>query len=274
MQPKILFLGTGGDSVVVGKQRRSSGGIIIRVEGYQFLLDPGPGALVKAKEFGVNLRDTTAILVTHAHMNHANDLNAVVSAMTYDGLDRKGVVISTESVIDGSIQDEIRPVLTNHATECVERVINVRAGQKVGIENIEIHALKTIHKDPHNVGFKFFTPNFILSYSSDTDYSPEIAEQYKGSDIILLNVVYPGDIKSKENLTMADAAKIIDKAQPKVCIITHFGNKLLDRDPIYEARELQKETGVQIIAAVDGLELHPTSYSANLKQKTLNLYNP
>jgi len=42
--PSIIFLGTGGDEYVVGKQLKGSGGIIVRVEGYQFHIDPGPAA--------------------------------------------------------------------------------------------------------------------------------------------------------------------------------------------------------------------------------------
>ena len=52
---RIIFLGTAGSTAVVSKQLRASGGIIIQVEDLQFHLDPGPGALVKAKEYGVNL---------------------------------------------------------------------------------------------------------------------------------------------------------------------------------------------------------------------------
>lgn len=272
MQPKIIFLGTGGDITVVGRQRRASGGIAIRVEGYQFMLDPGPGTLVKARDFGVNIRSTTAVLVSHSHLTHSNDLNAVISAMSYDGLDRKGVVIAAESVINGSVHDEIRPVLTNHAAECVERVISLKPEQRVGIETIEIHALKTKHQDSTNIGFKFFTPQFVLSYSSDTGYSSDIAEQYKNSDILVLNVVNPKEDRSKENLNVEDCIKILNKTKPRMCVMTHFGNRMLDSDPIYQAREIQRETGVQVIAATDGMEISPTSYSAQLRQKTLNLY--
>ena len=48
---------------------------------------------------------------------------------------------------------------------------------------------------------------------------------------------------------------------------------MLDADPIYEAREIQKQTGVQVIAAEDGMAIDPLSYSADLKQRTLNLYS-
>ena len=70
MKDRILFLGTGGDEFVVSKQIRASGGIILNTEGYQFHIDPGPGALVQAKKHDVNFRETTAVIVTHSHINH------------------------------------------------------------------------------------------------------------------------------------------------------------------------------------------------------------
>lgn len=275
MASNILFLGTGGDSVVVGKQRRGSGGIVISAEGYQFHLDPGPGALVRAKELGVNLRGNTAVLVSHNHINHANDVNAVISAMTYDGLDRAGVLICAESVVDGyeKKNHSVPGFLMPKSKDSVERVIKLKSTQKVGIEDIEIHALKTNHLDPHCIGFKFFTSDFVLSYSSDTAYAPYIANEYKGSDIIILNVVHPAGEKSSINLSTDDAIKIISKVKPKMAVMTHFGNKMLEHDPIYEIRKIQKETGTQVIAAKDGLSIDPISYSAQMKQRTLNLYS-
>ena len=69
-----------------------------------------------------------------------------------------------------------------------------------------------------------------------------------------------------------EVKKTAKKAKPKLAVLTHFGNKLMNTNPIYEARDIQKETGVQVIAAEDGMNIDPVSYSANLKQKTLNLY--
>jgi len=273
MQSKILFLGTGGDSAVVGRMRRAAGGIIVHVDGFQFHIDPGPGALVKAKEYGINLRENTCILVSHGHLNHNSDLNAVISAMTYNGLDRKGVIIASKSVVEGTPGPRpISPVLATFFKNCVERVIMVHKGQKVGIESIEIHTLETYHNDETAIGFKMYTPSFTLAYSADTGYSPEFADQYENVDILILNCVHPGDVKSKYNLTAESVEKLIIKSKPRLCILTHFGNKFLDEDPIYQAREIQKKTGVQVIAAVDGLEIEPTSYAANAKQKTLSTY--
>jgi len=272
--PSIIFLGTAGDEFVVGKQLRASGGIIIRVEGYQFHLDPGPGALVRARQMGINLRENTAVLVSHSHINHCNDVNAVIAAMSHNGFDVNGVLISNMTFANGSEEAKMPPLLTKFHRNCVERIIAAKPGQRIGIENVEIQTLKAFHEDPNAMGFKLITPKFTLSYSGDTGYNKELIEQYKRSDILVLNVVYPKGAGKKDsnNLNIDDAVKIIDKVQPKLAVITHFGKDMVNADPINEARELQRATGVQILAATDGLTINPVSYSADAKQKTLGVY--
>lgn len=271
MSSKIVFLGTAGDSVVIGKQWRSSGGIIISIGDLQFVLDPGPGTLVKACQYGVNIRETSAVLVSHAHLNHAHDLNAIITGMTYNDLDKHGVVVANSTVVNG-IEDKVSPAFSIYHRKCVEKVIVMEAGKKLGIENVEVHAIPALHSDPNTIGFKFFTPDFVLSYSSDTGYSPKLAEYYAKSDILILNVVLPTGEKSNNLLSTDDAIKIIAKAKPKLAIITHFGAKMLNADPIQEARKITSETRVQTVAATDGLTINPVSYSAAMRQKTLNLY--
>jgi ribonuclease BN (tRNA processing enzyme) len=272
--PSIIFLGTGGDEFVVGKQMRGSGGLVIQVEGYQFHIDPGPGAVVRAQQAGINLRENTAVLVSHAHINHCTDVNAVVAAMSHNGFDVNGVLISNETFVNGSEEARMPPLLTDFHKNCVERVIVAKPNQRIGIETVEIQTLKAFHKDPNAMGFKFITPRFTLTYTGDTKYSKELIEQYKRSDILVLNLVYPKDAKEKDpdNLCFEDAVKILEKTQPKLAIITHFGKKMLNADPIDEARELQKATGIQVLAATEGMSLNPLSYSADAKQKTLNVY--
>jgi len=266
MEPKILFLGTGGDIAVTSKQTRASGGIVIQVDDCQFHIDPGPGALIQAARHGINVRDHTAILVSHAHLWHCNDVNALIAAMTLNGIDKHGVLVASESFLKSGF-------LTDFHKDCVEKIIAAKPGKKIGIENIEVRALETEHTDKETVGFKFFTPKFILIYTSDTKYKKELIDQYKKADILILNHTYPFKTKKPKTLSSDDIVKIIKKAKPKLAILTHFGKKLLNINPIYEAREIQKQTGVQVIAAEDGTAIDPLSYSADLKQKTLNLYS-
>lgn len=273
MQSGIIFLGTAGDGFVVGKQLRASGGIIIQDGGYQFHLDPGPGALVKAKEFGVNLRETTAVLVSHAHLNHYNDMNAVLGAMSHNGLDVKGVLVASESIL-GNEEKGLPSHVTKFHKKCVEKSLTAYPGKRIGIENVEIQTFGVEHSDAFAVGFKLFMPNFVLTYPGDTKYSKELVEFCTKSDILILNTVFPRGTEQKErnNLTVDDTIKILQKAKPQLAILTHFGRKMLAADPLYESREVQKATGIQVLAATDGMVVNPLSYAASARQKTLQLY--
>ena len=149
-----------------------------------------------------------------------------------------------------------------------EKIILLEPGKRVGIENIEIVGLPTQHLDPDAIGFKFYTPYFVLSYSSDTKYYKDLVQAYEGSDILILNVTMPGEEKS-DKLNVEGAIKLISQVKPRLVIITHFGLKMIKQDPIIQAREIQRRTGIQTIAAKDGMAITPGTYSAKSRQKTL-----
>jgi ribonuclease BN (tRNA processing enzyme) len=262
--PKLIFLGTGGDSVVVGKQIASAGGFILQAEDNQFHLDPGPGALAKAGSYGINLRSNVAVMVSHNHLNHASDINAVISAMTLGGLDRKGVLIAAKSAYEETpgMTPYLNPFFKNH----LEKDIIVESGKKLGINEIEVHATRTRHSDEHNVGFKFYTPKFNLGYTSDTAYSTDLVEDFSGMDVMVLNCLDPSGKKTVGHLNTDDCAMLLSEIKPKVAILTHFGIKMIDADPMTEARNLQRKTGVHIISAKDGFSFNPVSYTINQKQ--------
>lgn len=267
----IIFLGTGGDSYVVGKQLRASGGIILQIDDEQFHIDPGPGALSMASHTGVNLRANTAVFLSHNHLNHCNDVNAVIDAMTYGGFDRKGVLVGNLSSISGA--ENQRPFLQERYKNFMERFIVLEEGRKVGINNLEIEAIKAKHSDPHAIGFRFMTPEYTITYSGDTSYNAEIASNYDNSNVLILNVPHLKKEEGKDNLSKEDAIKMISRVKPRLAIITHFGMNFLKSDPIYEVREIQKETNVQVIAAKDGMVINPLSYSIEQGQKTLYKYD-
>ncbi len=219
-----------------------------------------------AKSCGINLRANTAVFVSHNSLNHANDINAVISAMTYDGFDKRGILVANNNSINSSEKDT--PYLREFYKNCLERFIVLEADQKVAINDVEIKALKSLHSDKP-IGLKFFTPLYTITYSSDTKYNIEVAEQYKNSNILILNVPFLKKDKEQRCLSKEDAIKIINHVKPKLSIITHFGSDFLKADPMYEIRDIKRETGCQIIAAVDGMVINPVSYAAEQGQRTL-----
>lgn len=185
--------------------------------------------------------------------------------MTYSGLDKQGVLIANQTSINGT--ENYVPVVNKYHRNLLERFITVNRNQRIGINEIEIQAITARHSEPNSIGFKFFTPSFTLTYSSDTVYAVDIVEQYMNSNILILNV--PNVKKSEHNLCTEDAIKIIKKVNPRLAIITHFGYEMIKADPLYEIREIQKQTKVQTLAAKDGMVINPVSYSASAGQKTL-----
>jgi ribonuclease BN (tRNA processing enzyme) len=189
--------------------------------------------------------------------------------MTLNGLDSHGVLIAPESVINGT--EHIKPVLHTHFANHLEKIITAQPNRKIALENIEVQPFFAKHSDLHALGFRIFTPEFVLAYTGDANYTSDLGEACAGADILVVNCQHPGKTKDP-GLCSSDVVKLLKKANPKLCIITHFSQKMLDSKPLYEARGIKLQTGVQVIAAEDGMTIDPASYSAEMKQKTLNLF--
>ncbi|MCD4666550.1 MBL fold metallo-hydrolase [archaeon] len=269
MDSQIYFLGTAG-SDAMQSQLRSSAGIILKLDGFQIHIDPGPGTLTRAKDYGINLKHTDLILVSHNHLTHCNDMNALIEAMTYSGLDKRGILIGDEATIYGSNFD--KPILTRKHTTYLEKINSLKVGERINLGTIKIQGLKTKHSAEYGIGFKIFTDKFILTYTGDTSYFSGLKEEYLDSNILIANTVKPFNSKDEHNLNSEDVVKIVNDVKPQLTIITHFGKQMLSAQPTYEAREIQRLTKIQTIAAKDGFAIDPVSYSPKLRQKMLDRY--
>ncbi len=263
MQPKIVFLGTAGDNIVMGKQIRSSGGFIVIVDDNQFHIDPGPGALARAADYNINPRNNVGVVVTNSSLIRCNDANAVIDGMTLSGMDVKGVLVGNEESVNRCIKEEYKTM--------VEKSIVLRAGQRVGINEVEIIATHTKSKDSTAIGLKFLTTKFVLGYSSDTGFEKRLIEEFKGVDIMVFNVPNTTE-KDEYSLNVDDVIRLVNDIKPKLTIVTGFGVKVINENPIEVAREIQKKTKIETIAAKDGLVINPVSYSVTLRQRTLNIF--
>ena len=268
---EITFLGTAGGSIAVNKQLRASGGIILRAGGIQFHLDPGPGALLKSRDYGVNIRGNNVLLCSHNHLSHCNDMNIIIDAMTHSGIDKLGIVIGSKSVLQGREND--RPYVTRKHRQRVSKILALEPGNVVKFgNNVELRTIKTKHSDESAVGFKIFCDKFVVGYSGDTAYFEGLVAELRGSDILILNVLRPFGYKDENNLSSDDAVRIIKEVKPNLAIITHFGQKMLEQNPIYQAREIQRLTNIQTIAARDGMSINPNTYSVSLKHRNLQIH--
>ncbi|HLP80197.1 MAG TPA: MBL fold metallo-hydrolase [Acidobacteriota bacterium] len=265
MVTRIVFLGTAGDSIVMGKQLRASGGIYFEHESLKLLINPGPGTLVRAKQFDIALREIDGVLVTHSSILSSNDVNATVDAITNGGLDKKGVVVSTPAALDGSAT--ISPLLSSSSVANLEKIVRLNIGDKVALNDIEIMPTPTQHSDPSRIGFMLICPEVKISYVGDSAYAKKLVRAHAQTDVLIVNL--PNLTAKTDSMGVAEATQLISEIQPGIAIITGFGIKVVEADILNIVRNIQQQTKVQTVAAKDGLSIDPQSYVKLTEQTKL-----
>lgn len=251
-QDFLKFLGTAGARFVVSRQLRASGGLWLSLGGEEILIDPGPGSLVRCFSSRPKLDPSklNGVILTHRHLDHSNDVNIIIEAMTEGGKNRKGYLFAP--------RDAFAPpdaVVQSYVCSFLERIEYLEEGKKIHRPSF-ILEMPVRHKHPvETYGLRFLLPYGSLSLIADTAFFPALIDHYRGSDILILNVVIFQEHVDRNicHLNFNQAAEIIKGVSPKVAILTHFGMTMLRQKPYLLARNLQEKLGIKVIAASDGL---------------------
>jgi len=252
---KIKFLGTAGARFVVTKQLRKSGGLWLTLDDTNVLIDPGPGSLVRclSSRPKLNPRDLDGIILTHRHIDHSNDINIMIEAMTNGGFKKKGVVFAPTDALEDD------PVILKYVRDHVE---NIEILKEKGIYNIGNISFSTPIKHIHGVetyGLNIHGKDCLISLVTDTKYFDGLESHYTG-DILILNVVLLEGKEHIMHLSLKDAEKIITANKPKLSILTHFGMTMIKAKPWEITEQLSDKLGVKVIAASDGMEIDIDQY--------------
>src|SRR3989339_883501 len=130
----IKFLGTAGARVVVSKQVRSSGGIWLSLDGTNLHIDPGPGALVKCWSSKPPLDPSTldGILLSHRHLDHSGDVNAMIEAMSEGTFKQRGVLVAPAEALKSD------PVVLRYVRKYLEKIQVIKEKDKYKIGKLTI----------------------------------------------------------------------------------------------------------------------------------------
>ncbi len=190
----IKFLGTAGARFVMIKQLRASGGIWVRIGDTNIIIDPGPGSIVRCANAKPKLDPSQldAIILTHRHLDHSNDVNVMIEAMTEGGFKKRGCLFAPADALE---EDSL---ILKHTREYVASIELLKEKTRYTVGAFEfttgplnVHSVETY-------GLKFVINNQSISLIGDTALYPELFKFYK-SDIIILNVVFYSAGKHKEN---------------------------------------------------------------------------
>lgn len=244
----IKFLGTAGARFVMIKQLRASGGIWIYYNGNNILIDPGPGSLVRcaASKPKLDPAKLDAIILTHRHLDHSNDLNVMIEAMTEGGFKRRGKVFLPADAVDSD------PVILRHVRTLPEEIVVLKEGGEYSVGNIRFTTPKRHIHTVETYGLKFTFGSKEVAFITDTRYFEDIDKFYK-AEVIVIHTVFFEPRPGIDHLNLDDVKEIILKIQPRTAILTHFGMGMLRAKPHEIAQRLSKEMGIEILAAYDGM---------------------
>jgi len=196
---------------------------------------------------------TDALLISHCHPDHYTDAEVLIEGMTEGTTKKRGMLIGSKSVLKG--HDGIGPAISNYHQSAVKEVRVASPGDEFLIGGTKVVATFAKHTDPTTVGFKFETEFGTLSYISDTDITQRMIDAHKGARLLIVATTRPLYSKIPFHLSTEDAAMVISQIKPDMAILTHFGLKTIKEDPRLQAEWIYKKSGVETLAAEDGMKV-------------------
>ncbi|MBM4249596.1 MAG: MBL fold metallo-hydrolase [Euryarchaeota archaeon] len=253
---RLVLLGTGGGRFAAILQARATGGVHLLLDDpdgrpRRFQIDPGPGALVRMLERGIDPLRTDAILVSHCHPDHYTDAEMLIEGMTNGGNDRTGALLASRSVIEGV--EGFGPAISKYHAAMPGLARVVSPGDRIDVAGIRVDATPSVHSDPSSVGFRVHAREGVIGYVSDTALAREVTEAHLGSRILILPVTRPLKMPIPHHLTVEDAASMIEAVRPELALLTHFGMRVIKDGPDAAAAWIQERTGVRTMAGKDGM---------------------
>lgn len=249
--PRLLFLGTGGGRWSSIFQERATGGFRIELEHDQIHIDPGPGAIVRCKEYGVNPRETTAVICSHDHLDHQSDAEILVEAMCMGN--KSGVFLGSSSVIEGS--DNFDPAIDKYHRSLLNDIFILRDNLEYKLQDCTVKSFHLKHTDPTTVGLIFETSHGKIGYIADTEPFAELPKIFQDCKFLVISLMRPGSFRIPGHMCTDDAIALLNGLSPQKTVFTHFGLKMIKAEPQKEIEKISSATGKPCIAASDGLSV-------------------
>ena len=143
LMSEIIFLGTAGGRMVVATQLRKSGGMWLVLNGKNILLDPGPGCLMRSVELGFRPGKLDCIILSHKHIDHSNDINIMIEAMSGGSFRPRGVLLAPRDALEGE-----DPVVLRYVRRYIRNNIKVLHVARPGTAILNHFGMQVVKAGP------------------------------------------------------------------------------------------------------------------------------
>jgi phosphoribosyl 1,2-cyclic phosphodiesterase len=174
----------------------------------------------------------------------------MTEAMTDGGFKKRGILFAPKDALEED------PVVFKYVMGYVEKVEVLQEDSEYRIGDIRFSTAKRHQHRVETYGLNFKTSPRTMSLITDTRFFPELPDLYRG-EILVIHVVRFKPIGDDpiDHLSIEDVKGIVEKTKPRLTILTHFGMTMIKAKPWVVAAELEKELGLKVIAASDGMKI-------------------
>jgi len=189
------------------------------------LIDAGPGTHRQLARHCVDFTSIKEIFITHMHLDHINDLPAILFSRKYC----LGGEPGNELAIHGptGFRKDFSLLLSAYGSqlEGIRMKINEHSNSEWKTGDISVKTLPMNHS-AINLGYRFerFSDGRMKSlvYSGDTSPCENLATLARGTDCLLMEASTPDDAPVSGHTTTSQAAKIARKAEVRLLVLTHI----------------------------------------------------
>ena len=220
-----------GYSGGVPTQDRGVTCVMVSTTNYDVMIDCGEGSYLRWQKAGYKWKNLKYILITHMHPDHIGGLIPLLFYRKIFGID------STLTLIGP-------PQLQNYFDDCFRysglinkqdlQWIDILADDQLIIQDgIKIQALEMKHKIPC-WGYRISDVGKNLVFITDTLPNSNAVKLAENADVFIHEATFGHHLikKAKEHFhtTEIQAMEIADEAKVKRLILTHFSQRLTDKD--------------------------------------------
>ncbi len=252
----LIFLGSGGGRAMVYTQERKTSGFYLDLD-IKMYVDPGVGSylnyLTNFKDF-FELKNLDYIFVSHAHIDHAQDLMPFVDYLTIGGKKkRRGVLLASYSVIKGGYFGPF--INKTYLNYLADYEILDNGKEYLLKKGYKLKVLLNNHSDPTTFSFRLTNEEkgVDIGYISDTSYFEELKSFFKGVKVLVVNCLRPFGDKHSYHLTADQVLELLKDIKPKLTILHHLGFKFKGRE--IETIKRFKDNDLDVILSHEGLKV-------------------
>lgn len=214
MKLKILGTGTAEPSL-----NRGSSSYLLFAGDRKILIDIGPAVVRRLLESGYHVNDVDAIILTHFHIDHVNDLSTFLFVSNYGVIPRTKplTIIGGRGV--GLFFRRMKSLFRWVEPKGFElSIIALPRGRK-RLFDLAVEATHVDHNE-ESIAIGIYGEKKIV-FSGDTDYTEALVALTRECDLLVMECSFP-EKKVKGHLNLAAAREIVEKGQVKRVILSHL----------------------------------------------------